>query len=205
MAVSLAFVIAGIVDLFVGTPDPRLLLIGAAGWTVTIVRCIQFALWSDLRAAAHRAMGPRQSRLVLGPDRLAAHHPSAGAAARAAPGLSSLPHSAAPEHVTRRPWKVPLPDLADFGRAARLAFGGVERRAYWSEQWVSIEGLLSELIGVMRAARPAPVVEVDEGWHPDRDVSVAVGRWAWRTRGGWWRSTRRAAVSSASVSSFVPA
>ena len=39
--------------------------------------------------------------------------------------------------------------------------------------------LLTEIIGVLRAARPAPVVDVDEGWRPDRDFSLAVGRWGW--------------------------
>ena len=39
--------------------------------------------------------------------------------------------------------------------------------------------LLTEMVGVLRAARPAPPVEVDEGWRPDRDFSVAVGRWGW--------------------------
>ena len=32
---------------------------------------------------------------------------------------------------------------------------------------------------MVRAARPAPPVEVDDGWRLDRDFSVAVGRWGW--------------------------
>ncbi len=39
--------------------------------------------------------------------------------------------------------------------------------------------LLTEIIGLIRAARPAPLVDVDEGWRPDRDFSLAVGRWGW--------------------------
>jgi hypothetical protein len=97
----------------------------------------------------------------------------------AVPALAEMPQATAPEHVTRRPWKAPLPHPADIARTARLAVGRDDRRAFWSEAWVDHGGLLTELIGVMRASRPAPVVDVDEGWRPDRDVSVAVGRWGW--------------------------
>jgi hypothetical protein len=44
---------------------------------------------------------------------------------------------------------------------------------------VSHARLLTELVGVLRAARPAGGVDVDEGWRPDRDLSLAVGRWGW--------------------------
>jgi hypothetical protein len=39
--------------------------------------------------------------------------------------------------------------------------------------------VLTELVGMLRAARPAPLVDVDEGWRADRDLSVAIGRWGW--------------------------
>jgi hypothetical protein len=39
--------------------------------------------------------------------------------------------------------------------------------------------LLTELVGVLRACRPAQLVHVDEGWHADRDLSIAIGRWGW--------------------------
>ena len=32
---------------------------------------------------------------------------------------------------------------------------------------------------MLRAARPAQIVNVDEGWRPDRDLSLAIGRWGW--------------------------
>jgi hypothetical protein len=38
---------------------------------------------------------------------------------------------------------------------------------------------LTELVGVLRASRPAQIVDVDEGWRPDRDLSLAIGRWGW--------------------------
>jgi len=39
--------------------------------------------------------------------------------------------------------------------------------------------LLRELVGVLRASRPAQIVDVDDGWRPDRDLSLAIGRWGW--------------------------
>ncbi len=38
---------------------------------------------------------------------------------------------------------------------------------------------LTALASSLRAARPARRVHVDEGWHADRDLSMAVGRWGW--------------------------
>jgi hypothetical protein len=60
-----------------------------------------------------------------------------------------------------------------------LVVRGDVERSFWSESWVAQPTLLRELVGVLRAARPAQVVDVDEGWRPDRDLSVAVGHWAW--------------------------
>jgi hypothetical protein len=61
--------------------------------------------------------------------------------------------------------------------SGRLLAGGACARSFWSESWVAHATLLTELAGVLRTARPAQAVEVDDGWHADRDVSVAVGRW----------------------------
>jgi hypothetical protein len=34
-------------------------------------------------------------------------------------------------------------------------------------------------VSVLRAARPPQIVDVDEGWRHDRDLSLAIGRWGW--------------------------
>jgi hypothetical protein len=96
-------------------------------------------------------------------------------------GLSSMPHAnaSAPEHIMRRPWQAPVPRLRDLWRSILLAVGRPDRRDYWSETWLDHAHLLGELVGIVRAARPAPVVEVDEGWRPDRDFSIGVGGWGW--------------------------
>jgi hypothetical protein len=61
----------------------------------------------------------------------------------------------------------------------RLVANAGTERSFWSESWISQTALLTELVGVLRASRPAQIVDVDEGWHPDRDLSVAVGQWGW--------------------------
>jgi hypothetical protein len=60
-----------------------------------------------------------------------------------------------------------------------LLTGGGRERSFWSESWTSQPSLLTELVGVLRACRPAQLVHVDEGWHTDRDLSVSIGRWGW--------------------------
>ena len=93
-------------------------------------------------------------------------------------GLSQ-PEAVAPQHVMRHPWKMPMPSLRDAVTALRLVGRGGRQRSFWSGSWASHTTLLSELVGVLRAARPAPRVDVDEGWMPDQDLSLAVGRWGW--------------------------
>ena len=181
MAVSLAFVLIGTIDIFVGTPDIRLLLVGLSGWLVTIARCLQYAMRTDLRGLP--AIGDRSlwtSRWIYRGVIAWLHllQPLARIRGRIR-GMVSPPIASAPEHVTRRPWKAPLPGLRDAARTARLALGGEDTREFWSETWVAHGPLLTELIGIVRASRPAPLVEVDEGWRPDRDFSMSVGRWGW--------------------------
>ena len=181
MLVSLALVAAGLLDLVIATPDVRLLLLGLSGWAITIVRCVQFALGSDLRgvqAVEGRSQG--QSRLLYRAVIAWLHliNPVARMWGRIK-GMSSMPLVTAAEHITRRPWKAPVPGLRDILRSVRLGLGRPDARAFWSETWVDHAHVLTEMVGVLRAARPAPPVEVDEGWRPDRDFSVGVGRWGW--------------------------
>jgi hypothetical protein len=182
MAVSLALLLVGGVGMLVDSPAFRmLLLLGAAGCAITVARCVQFARHSDLTGLPR--IGARSTRQSRSSHRglialLHLIHPMARALGRIR-GLSSMPHASAPEHTTRRAWKAPLPGLWDVLRAARLAIGCREGRSFWSETWVGHAELLTEIVGQIRAARPAPLVEIDEGWRADRDFSLAVGRWGW--------------------------
>lgn len=181
MLVSTALVVAGFLDLVIATPDLRLLLLGVTGWFVTVARCVQFALASDLTDLP-QVMGRTsfQSRLTYRVLIAWMHliNPVARMWGRIK-GMSSMPQAVKAEHISRRPWKAPLPGVADALRSIRLGVGGTDVRAFWSESWIDHTHVLAEIVGVVRAARPAPVVEVDEGWRPDRDFSVAVGRWGW--------------------------
>jgi DNA-binding beta-propeller fold protein YncE len=64
-------------------------------------------------------------------------------------------------------------------RSGRLLAGLDDERSFWSESWIAHTRILSDLIDVLRASRPVPVVESDDGWRADRDLSLAVGRWGW--------------------------
>ena len=81
MLVSLALVAAGLLDLVIATPDVRLLLLGLSGWAITIVRCVQFALDSDLRGApgGRGPLAGAEPALLSGGDRVAAPHQPGGA------------------------------------------------------------------------------------------------------------------------------
>jgi DNA-binding beta-propeller fold protein YncE len=106
-------------------------------------------------------------------------------------GMWSLPQIVAPSGVSPQPWQAlseeryqeSSPWLAlswgDARRSARLMAGLVDQRAFWSESWFAHTSMLSALAAVLRASRPAQIVELDDGWHADRDLSLVVGRWGW--------------------------
>ena len=68
-------------------------------------------------------------------------------------GMWSPPTTVAPEHVTRVPWKAPVPSLRDAVRSALLLVGGSAQRTFWSERWASHSALLTG--AGRRAARGA--------------------------------------------------
>jgi hypothetical protein len=72
-----------------------------------------------------------------------------------------------------------MPTPRDALTSARLFSRSGRERSFWSESWISHTTVLAELVGMLRAARPTQVVDVDEGWRPDRDLSLAIGQWAW--------------------------
>jgi len=156
------------------------LIAGTAGGVITLVRCLQCAWRSNLSGLPRiRGRSARVSRLQYRLTIAWLHvlQPIARFAGRLR-GLTR-PHAIAPQHRTGHPWKVPRPTLRDVFEALRLVTRRGTERSYWSEAWVAPTKLLTELVSVLRAARPPQVVDVDEGWRADRDLSVAVGRWGW--------------------------
>ncbi len=165
------------------TPYPALgwvlLLTGLAGWSTTVGRCVQFARRSDLSGlpvlgGCSMAASRRRHRALIA--WLHFVQPIARIYGRVK-GMWSPPAPAASEHVSRVAWKAPLPELGHVVRSVQLLMGGHAERQFWSESWLDSRDVLTELDGVLRASRPATLVEVDDGWHADRDVSVAVGGW----------------------------
>jgi hypothetical protein len=92
---------------------------------MTAGRCLLFGWQSDLRdVPAIGDHSPRRSRFVYRLLIAWLHliHPFARLLGRLR-GLS-IPQPVAPQHVTRHPWKAPVPSLRDAWASARLLAGG---------------------------------------------------------------------------------
>ena len=156
------------------------LIAGTVGGLVTLGRCTWLA-WrtplDGLPAIGHRSA--RASRLRYRALIAWLHLIQPLARFRGRLRGLSRPHAIAPRHQTGRPWKSPVPTLRDVRASLGLLMPRGTERSFWSESWTAQPRLLSELVGVLRACRPAQTVEVDEGWRHDRDLSLAVGQWAW--------------------------
>jgi hypothetical protein len=152
---------------------------GLVGWMTTVLRCLVFAWRSNLGempwATQARTPGPRRHRAMIAWLHL--WQPLARFRGNLR-GMAILDEVAGPR-VLRHQWKTPAPSLHDARTAARLLSGNRTEQSFWSETPASGVALLTELVGVLRASRPAQVIHVDEGWRPDQDLSLAVGRWGW--------------------------
>ncbi|HEV8316853.1 MAG TPA: glycosyltransferase [Vicinamibacterales bacterium] len=196
MAASLVLLIAGITGELMGMDAPWLLLstgetmevnapllllaAGLLGCTTTLGRCATFAWRSDLSGLPGIGRWSRaQSRPAYRALIAWLHLVQPVGRFRGNLRGLSLSQGVASQHVTRHPWKTPVPAFRDARAAARLLTGGGTERSFWSESHAFRTTLLTELVGVLRAARPAQVVHVDEGWRQDRDLSLTIGRWGW--------------------------
>ena len=181
MASSLLLLAAGIAGRLMETDTWWVLFAaGTLGWTITALRCLMFAWRSDLIGLPSIGpWSPARSRHLY--RALIAWLHLVQPIARFWGNLRglSLSQGVAPQHVTRHPWKTSVPSRRDARAAVHLLTGGGSERSFWSESWTSQPPLLTELVGVLRACRPAQLVHVDEGWHTDRDLSVSIGRWGW--------------------------
>jgi GT2 family glycosyltransferase/DNA-binding beta-propeller fold protein YncE len=93
-------------------------------------------------------------------------------------GVLSPPEVAIPP-AERQTSNGPRPSPAEAFRALLLVSGNVTEDRFWSETWTTADRLLAEMTDWLRRSRAVRVIEVDEGWSDDRDISVFVGRWAW--------------------------
>ena len=158
-----------------------LLAAGTAGWFTTLARCVALAQRADLRKLPRLWGLPFSVSRVVYRATIAWLHvvqPLARMRGRLK-GMWSQPQIVASQGGSPEPWQASVPSWGDASQSARLMAGLVHQRAFWSESWFAHTSMLSALAAVLRASRPAQVVELDDGWHADRDLSLAVGHWGW--------------------------
>ena len=73
---------------------------------------------------------------------------------------------------------VPLPRV-QLWTTLRLFVGGSVQDQFWGESWVNPDELLQKMTDWLRSSRAIHIIELDDGWRPHRDFSVAAGRWVW--------------------------
>ena len=61
----------------------------------------------------------------------------------------------------------------------RLLTGCRLEDLFWGERWVGADVLLQKMTDWLRLSRAVEVIEIDDGWRPHRDFSLAAGRWVW--------------------------
>jgi hypothetical protein len=174
-ALSLLLIVAGALAAVLGFTTATVLLsmAGAAGFTTTAYRCLSFASRSDLDRVPAIAGWPTVNRLLYTLTIGYLHYVQPFA--RAVGRLRAAQAPGGPALIVRRRRLRPAGvSAADFATGLRLALGGIDRRRLWSESWVSAEALLSKIASGVTAAQAFRAVEVDEGWHSDRDIRVGV-------------------------------
>lgn len=154
-------------------------LTAAAGLATTIVRCLVYGWRTDLRGLpAIGGLPTKVSRLVYRLTIAGLHvlQPLARAWGRfkgklwpPEPQERSVPVSNGRQRTV----------VMDLAQASLLALGRTRRDSFWSESWLDRTKVLSQLSGYIRTRGIGRTVHVDDGWQQHRDLTIAVGRWAW--------------------------
>ena len=155
-----------------------LFVAGAAGLGLTTAKCFQYAARTDIDALPAMGRWPRRafSRLVLA--WLHYLQPIARLHGRVR-GFLVPPQSR--QRVPPSTMETPVGQMAprDVGRSLRLLTGASVQERFWSERWISGDSLLRKMTDWLRLSRAVDMIEVDDGWRPTRDFSVAIGPWVW--------------------------
>jgi DNA-binding beta-propeller fold protein YncE len=145
---------------------------GAIGVAATITKNVNYALRSDVATLGGPRLWYRAMVAYL-------HFLQPLARIRGQiRGMLSPPHLALPSPLPQTS-RGPRPSPREAWRALLLLSGGMTEDRYWSEGWTTGERVLTAFTEWLRRSHAVRVVEVDEGWSEDRDVSALVGRWAW--------------------------
>jgi GT2 family glycosyltransferase/sugar lactone lactonase YvrE len=173
--ISFLLTIAGAIVAAIGGHDwaaTMLLATGLIGVAATVAKNVAYAMRSDVSTLRGSALWYRATVAYL-------HflQPFARLTGQIR-GILAPPEVALP---VARPQtsRGPRPSAAEAWRALMLLCGSVAEDRFWSETWTSADRVLTQLTDWLRRSRAVRVIEVDDGWSNDRDVSVLVGRWAW--------------------------
>jgi O-antigen biosynthesis protein len=149
---------------------------GVVGVVLTLARCIGFALASDLRGMPPLGGRSATANRFLTRALIAWLH-VVQPIARARGAVRGMLMSPEIELAHDRWMRIPAP-WEEIGDA--LAFFRSRRDVlrFWSETWLARETLLTRMADRFRSTRIAAALEVDDGWHSARDVSLQLGRWA---------------------------
>jgi O-antigen biosynthesis protein len=149
---------------------------GLIGVALTLARCIGFALATDLRAVPPlRGRSVAVSRFLT--RALIAWLHVVQPIARVRGAVRGMLMSPEIELAHDRPVRMPAP-WEEIGDA--LAFFRSRRDVlrFWSDTWLPLETVLTRMVDRFRSTRIAAALEVDDGWHGTRDISLQLGRWA---------------------------
>jgi len=173
--VSLLLTVAGAIVAAIGGHTwaaGGLLGVGGIGLAATIAKNVDYALRSNVDALPRPRIWYRTVLAYL-------HFVQPFARIRGQiRGMLSPPEVALPA-AARQTSRGPRPSLREAARAVLLLSGSVPEDRFWGETWTNAERVLTALTDWLRRSRSVRIIDVDEGWAEDRDVSVLVGRWAW--------------------------
>jgi GT2 family glycosyltransferase len=178
---ALLLLVAGlVVSPFTADPTMPLTAVaaGLTGTAITLLKCIVYARRSDIdRLPLLARFGPTLSRGAYRATIAWLHivQPFARSCGHAR-GLLRRPAAAGHAEPARvrsaRTLRLRRHDVA-------LLLGKSWHRPFWSESWTSGDALLTHVVERLRTIRLGRGIHVDDGWRPDRDISVALGPWAW--------------------------
>jgi DNA-binding beta-propeller fold protein YncE len=174
-AISLVLTIAGAVVGAIGGHEWAAALLlgsGLVGIAATLAKNVAYASRSDVNSLRG---SPLWYRAVVA--YLHFIQPFARLAGQIR-GVLAPPEVALPV-ARRQTSRGPRPSRREASRALLLLSGGVSEDRFWSETWTTADRVLAQLTDWLRRSRAVSIIEVDDGWSHDRDVSVLVGRWAW--------------------------
>ena len=191
---SIALVSAGVLLVATGwAPGVGVgfLVAGLSALGVTLMRCVGYA-----RASAIESLPPIAgcsvaiSRLVYRATIAGLHfvHPMARLWGRLR-GMMAVPDGRHDEtldslgrdrpHARRRSPSMLSPGAEDLRAALLLTVGRSLERQFWCETWQQLDAILRGVTDRLRSSRAVSLIEIDDGWRADRDVSVSIGGLAW--------------------------